>query len=62
MLRLKEMCARARRRRINRLLIELEGYERSMRDRCHQLIELTDHGDDVHLAALLVLEALDAQP
>jgi hypothetical protein len=53
------MTERARKRRINRLIAELEGYEVAMRDRCSQLMELTDAGDDLHVEVRRLVEALD---
>ena len=50
---------RARKRRINRIIAELEGYERAMRDRCAQLMELAHDGDDLHVEARRLVEALD---
>lgn len=61
MLPIKLICEKARQRRISRLLRELEGYERAMRDRCAQVIELTEVGDDIHVECLRVLESLDGQ-
>jgi hypothetical protein len=49
---------RARKRRINRLVAELEGYEHAMRDRCAQLIELSEPGDDLAVECLALLEKL----
>jgi hypothetical protein len=49
---------RARKRRINRLVAELEGYEHAMRDRCAQLIELSEPGDDLAVECLALLERL----
>ena len=60
-IRLTLMGDRNRRRRIDRLVRELEGYEYAMRDRCAQLLELCDHGDDLHTEVRRVLEALEGQ-
>jgi hypothetical protein len=50
---------RARKRRINRIIRELEGYETAMRDRCAQLMELAEPGDDLHVEVRRLVEALD---
>lgn len=47
-----------RKRRINRLIRELEGYESAMRDRCAQLIELSEPGDDLAVECQLLLQRL----
>lgn len=52
------MSDRARKRRINRLVRELEGYEAAMRDRCAQLIELSEPGDDLAVECQLLLQRL----
>jgi hypothetical protein len=49
----------AKKRKINRLIAEIEGLEHLMRDHLAALVELTEHGDDLHVEALRVLEALD---
>ena len=54
------MSDRARKRRIDRLVDRIEGYERAMRDDLAALIELTEHGDDLHIEALQVLERLES--
>jgi hypothetical protein len=51
--------ATSRKRRIKRLIDQLEGYERAMRDICAQLIELSDEGDDLHIEVRRILECLD---
>jgi hypothetical protein len=48
-----------RKRKIRRLIDQLEGYERAMRDVCAQLIELSPDGDDLHVEVRRVLEGLD---
>ena len=55
------MGERNRRRRIARLVRELEGYECAMRDRCAQLLELCDEDDDLSTEVRRVLEALEGQ-
>lgn len=56
------MCRRARIKRINRLVSELEGYEAAMLDRCHQILELCDTNDDLHVSVRRLIEALEDQP
>ena len=53
------MSEATRKRRIKRLINQLEGYERAMRDVCAQLIELSPDGDDLHVEVLRVLEGLN---
>jgi hypothetical protein len=48
-----------RKRRIKRLIGQLEGYETAIRDVCAQLIELSPDGDDLHVEVRRLLEALD---
>lgn len=55
------MAERCRRRRIDRIIRELEGYEWAMRDRCAQLLELCDPGDDLHTEVCRLLEALEGK-
>ena len=61
MIGLNLMGERNRRRRIARLVRELEGYECAMRDRCAQLLELCDEDDDLSTEVRRVLEALEGQ-
>lgn len=61
MIRFSVMGDRSRRRRVDRLVRELEGYEWAMRDRCAQLLELCDQGDDLHVEVLRVLDALEGK-
>jgi hypothetical protein len=49
----------SRKRRINRLINEMESCELLMRDLCAQLIELSEEGDDLHVEVRRVLDALD---
>lgn len=58
---LKVIGKRARARRINRLLSELGGYEVAMRDRCSQLLELSDREDDLAGEVRRLLRALDGE-
>jgi hypothetical protein len=51
----------SRKRRVNRLVAELEGYENAMRDRCAQLMELSHPGDDLYVEVRRLVEALDGQ-
>jgi hypothetical protein len=51
--------AATRKRRISRLIDELESCELLMRDLCAQLIELSEDGDDLHVEVRRVLEALE---
>jgi hypothetical protein len=50
---------RSRKRRVDRIIREMEGYETAMRDRCAQLLELCDPQDDLHTEVRRLLEALD---
>ncbi len=49
----------ARKRRINRLVLQLTGLELAMRDVSAALLELTDPGDDLHVEVIRLLQALD---
>lgn len=49
---------RARKQRINALVNEVARHERQMRNAVAQLIELTEHGDDLHVECCRLLEAL----
>jgi hypothetical protein len=53
------MAERARKRRIKRIIQELEGYETAMRDRCAQLMELSHPDDDLHAEVQRLVTALD---
>ena len=48
-----------RRRHIAQLLDDLQQWEADGRDLLAQLIELTDQGDDLHAAAVRLLDALE---
>lgn len=48
-----------RRRRLHRLIDDLELHEHAMRDLCAALMELTDPDDDLHVEVQRLLEALD---
>lgn len=48
-----------RKRRLERLVDQLESHETAMRHICAQIAELTDPGDDLAVSCQALIEALD---
>jgi hypothetical protein len=53
------MSNAARKRRIDRLVLQLTGLELSMRAAAAALLELTEPDDDLHVEVVRLLQALE---